>query len=122
MDIKPNDIQILLHDISQFKHLRNIRNKNCTILLYRKLTLKDAHRVNFSSVPIEAEMWMVGGEMGHLKQPPPQEISNWEGESIASYDICYLAGSLVIIGEHESNVLRSSNLTVHQDVEVQLSW
>lgn len=77
------------------------------------MTLKDAHRVNFSSVPIEAEMWMVGGEMGHLKQPPPQEISNWGGggESIATYDICYPAGSLVIVGEHESNVLRSSSLS-----------
>ena len=81
------------------------------------MTLKDAHRINFSLVPIEAEMWMVGGEMGHLKQPPPQEISNWGG-SIATYDICYPAGSLVIVGEHESNVLRSSNLTVHQDGEV----
>ena len=83
------------------------------------MTLKDAHRVNFSSVPIEAEMWMVGGEMEHLKQPPPQgggggggvfiffsEKKNKNkkkqrgggggggGESIATYDMlpCWIFG------------------------------
>ena len=64
------------------------------------MTLKDAHRINFSLVPIETEMWMVGGEMGHLKQQSNHHLKKSQtggvggGGSIATYDMlpCWIFG------------------------------